>query len=65
MQYKSGTKTVSTRLAKVKQSACTYKGTVTFTKPERLRSGLKVRARYNGNKYSKTKYSRTVFVISR
>ena len=65
VQYKSGTKTVSTRLAKVKQSACTYKGTVTFTKPERLRSGLKVRARYNGNKYSKTKYSRTVFVISR
>jgi hypothetical protein len=65
VQYKSGTKTVSTRLRTIKHSTCTYKGTVTFTKPERLRSGLKVRARYNGNKYAKTKYSRTVFVISR
>ena len=65
VQYKSGTKTVSTRLPFIRQSSCTYKGTVNFNKPDRLTSGLKVRARYNGNKYSKTKFSRTVVVIRR
>jgi hypothetical protein len=62
VQYKSGKKTISTRLAKIKSGDCTYRSKVFFSRPDRIASGLKVRGRYNGNKYALTKYSRTLII---